>query len=266
VSHLTIYALRLECFAGRSFALAPGEAANMLRGQLGKLLFKKDPAAYARYFKPIQSVGEGPSGFRDLPRPFVLRVAHLDGVRLSGGDRFGIGLNVFDLTAVPLFRELLAEAAQHLFGAAKLDGDASELVTVSLVPHSLEVKRARVEFLTPTELKGADRPDFGALFERIRDRLSLLRTHYGDGPLEIDFREMGERARQVRMTRCEIEMKTTVRRSRATGQTHPLSGFTGLAEYEGDLTEFLPYLEAARWTGVGRQTVWGKGEIRCEPL
>jgi hypothetical protein len=32
------------------------------------------------------------------------------------------------------------------------------------------------------------------------------------------------------------------------------------------MAEFLPYLEAARWTGVGRQTVWGKGEIAVEIL
>jgi hypothetical protein len=45
-----------------------------------------------------------------------------------------------------------------------------------------------------------------------------------------------------------------------------LGGFTGWAEYEGELREFVPYLEAARWTGVGRQTVWGKGEIGIERL
>ena len=35
----------------------------------------------------------------------------------------------------------------------------------------------------------------------------------------------------------------------------------GEAEYEGDLTEFMPYLRAGEWTGVGRQTTWGKGAI-----
>jgi hypothetical protein len=35
----------------------------------------------------------------------------------------------------------------------------------------------------------------------------------------------------------------------------------GEAEYEGDLTEFVPYLRAAHWTGVGRQTAWGKGAL-----
>ena len=34
------------------------------------------------------------------------------------------------------------------------------------------------------------------------------------------------------------------------------------AEYAGHLAEFLPWLRAARWVGVGRQTVWGKGDVR----
>jgi hypothetical protein len=53
----------------------------------------------------------------------------------------------------------------------------------------------------------------------------------------------------------------TSRRSGRTGQIHPLGGFVGEAEYEGDLTEFVPYLRAAHWTGVGRQTAWGKGAL-----
>ena len=41
-----------------------------------------------------------------------------------------------------------------------------------------------------------------------------------------------------------------------------MGGFNGFAEYEGQLAEFLPWLRAARWVGVGRQTVWGKGDMR----
>ena len=68
------------------------------------------------------------------------------------------------------------------------------------------------------------------------------------------------------MTRCEIEQVEIVRRSSRTGKVHPLGGFTGQADYEGGLTDFVPYLFAAKWTGVGRQTVWGKGEISVYPL
>ena len=137
----------------------------------------------------------------------------------------------------------------------------SEPMILSLDTPAHAVRRVRVEFVTPTEIKGARSPEFGALAARIRDRLSTLRELYDDGPLPIDFRAFGERARQVRMTRCEIADVSLTRRSSRTGQLHSIGGFTGVAEYEGDLTEFVPYLQAAAWTGVGRQTVWGKGEI-----
>lgn len=67
------------------------------------------------------------------------------------------------------------------------------------------------------------------------------------------------------MTRCQLEHVDTVRRSSRTGQVHSIGGFIGEAEYEGDLSEFIPYLRAAKWTGVGRQTVFGKGEIWVLP-
>src|SRR5262249_28983956 len=130
------------------------------------------------------------------------------------------------------------------------------------------VERVRVQFLTPTELKSgnqlAERPEFGALAARIRDRVSALRELYDNGPLEMDFREFGARASQVRMTRCEIRKVGVARRSSRTGQTHPIGGFVGEAEYQGELAEFVPFLRAAKWTGVGRQTVWGKGEIELQ--
>ena len=135
-----------------------------------------------------------------------------------------------------------------------------------LTPDVAPVGRLRIEFQTPTEIKGGDqvvaKPEFGTLFARARDRVSALRGLYGEGPLPIDFRAMGERAAAVRMTRCDLRHVQGERRSGRTGQVHPLGGFIGVAEYEGDLGEFVPILSAAEWTGVGRQTVWGKGAIR----
>ena len=64
------------------------------------------------------------------------------------------------------------------------------------------------------------------------------------------------------MTRCEVQHVAIERRSSRTRQVHPIGGFIGFAEYEGALGEFLPVLKAAEYTGIGRQTVWGKGEVR----
>src|SRR6202042_500986 len=131
-------------------------------------------------------------------------------------------------------------------------------VSVNLDPQEAPVSRIRVEFQTPTELKSADgdAQDFSVLLARARDRVSTLRSLYGTGPLEIDFRAVAERARSVKTVRSELRHVPVERRSRRTGQRHGIGGLVGFAEYEGDLTEFLPYLEAASFTGVGRHCTW----------
>lgn len=250
--------------------------------------------AYARTFDPA-AAGAGPSGFSDWPRPFVFRARHLDGQTVTAGEPFHFDLHSFDvadgrslayfvLTFAQLAREglgprrgraelegvcqLTAQGAEGLKifdGATFLLSESPEPVRLTLETTAAPVGRVRVEFLSPTELKDGQQlarvPEFSILFGRIRDRLSTLRALYGAGPLAIDFKSMGERAAAVRLARCDIRRVAVERLSSRTGQRHPLGGFVGSAEYEGEIAEFVPYLEAGRWIGVGRQTVWGKGEI-----
>lgn len=204
----------------------------------------------------------GPSGLADPPRPFVFRCRHLDGVTVAAGESFHFHVNLF---LGPARDEVVRAFGEALRGRAELRGASGDALALDLSERSAAAERIRVEFVTPTELKHdgrvVERPEFAILFGRVRDRISALRTLYGPGPLDLDFAAMGARSAAVRMTRCELRPVEVMRRSSRTGQTHPIGGFTGTAEYEGPASEFLPYLEAARWTGVGRQAVWGKGEI-----
>jgi hypothetical protein len=225
-------------------------SANAVRGQFGSALKKVDAEAYSRFFAPRSA--SGPSGLADPPRPFVFRA-------------FGpleVGLNLF-FTREPAI-ELFTQAMAELGTLNSVSG--TERLCLPLCTPDWRLAGLRVRFLTATELKGTERPEFGVLLARIRDRVSSLRELYGEGPLAIDFKAFGERASHVSMTRCELARVGGERVSRGTGQTHSLGGFTGFAEYEGNLAEFVPYLEIARWVGVGRQTVWGKGEIAYETL
>ncbi|HLJ26485.1 MAG TPA: CRISPR system precrRNA processing endoribonuclease RAMP protein Cas6 [Candidatus Angelobacter sp.] len=251
--------------------------------------------AYACLFEPTARI-EGPSGLADWPRPFVIRAAHLDGRRLGAGETFHFDFSIFELRDPALayfafsFSQLLREgmgpgrAATELTAIHELDGMRQEhaqifdghtlleqhTITLSLEAETQPVHRAEVRFLTPTELKGTGQilrtPDFGVLFARSRDRIHTLRQIYGRGPLPLDFTGLGERARLVKLVRSNVQWQNPERRSGRTGQTHSLGGFVGSAEYEGDLAEFLPYLRAASWTGVGRQTTWGKGHIEIRAL
>jgi len=227
-------------------------SANTLRGALGNAMKKIDADAYARFFAPRAALGSVPSGLADPPRPFVFR--------MLGPLEAGLNLFLTDESALGLFTEVMREigTVSSVAGTERLE--------LPLCGSQLLVPKLRVRFLTPTEIKGADQPEFGILMARVRDRVSTLRALYGDGPLPIDFKAFGERAGDVSMTRCEIDWVAAERTSRNTGQRHSLGGFRGVAEYQGDIAEFLPYLEIARWTGVGRHTVWGKGEIVYEAL
>jgi hypothetical protein len=242
----------------------PGQAGNVLRGTLGSTLRKITCTEdYSRIFEPA-SAGGGPSGLADWPRPFVIRAASLDGQTLKPGDPFSFGLNLFDIRnpAIEHFTRAFAQWAQ-------LVSVEHSRVVVDLNPGSAPVSRIRIEFQTPTELKvagGVGNAEFSVLLARARDRLSTLRSLYGAGPLEIDFRGLAERARWVKTVRCELRRVAVERRSSRTGQRHGIGGFIGVAEYEGDLAEFVPYLQAAHWTGVGRHCTWGNGQIHTEIL
>lgn len=258
---------------------------------------RRPSCAYARLFDPC-AADTGPSGLKDWPRPFVFRTRHLDGRRIEPGDSFHLDLHLFDLNSgatgwfVRAFEELAREGLgpqrrrialssvwqldEQRRPATRVHADGLPMpqpgapVEIELGAGCAGVSRVRVRFLTPTELKSgqeiAVRPEFPILAARIRDRLSALSTLYGPGPLAMDFRAFAERAGKVLLSRYEVQHIKVTRRSSRTGQTHPLGGFIGEAEYEGALAEFVPFLQAAEWTGVGRQTVWGKGEIAVDVL
>ncbi len=256
----------------------------------------RESCAYARIFEPASVAGgpSGPSGFSDWPRPFAFRARHLDGVAIPAGGKFYFDVHVFEMRdpALPYFvlafNEIAKEGLGPRRGRAALDRvwllDAAakpalevysgESFLLSQLPQPLclpldppkqPVGQLRVDFLSPTEFKCGQKvvytTDFPILFGRVRDRLSTLRALYGAGPLDIDFKALGERAAEVRTAECRVVRQQTIRRSSRTGQSHGIGGFLGHAVYEGDLGEFLPYLKAAVWTGVGRHTVWGNGEI-----
>jgi len=285
--YFRLYPLRLSFVARGPISFSRGAAGNQLRGAFGSILHKlacvpdcadarncdrREACEYALMFAPAAPAG--PSGLGDKPRPFVFRANHLDGRTVADGETFHFNFHWFDLRrpsvklAIRAFTELAVEGLGSERSAAELvevTGDQAPL-SVSLDPVGYRVDRVTVRFETPTELKAdghsVTEPEFFVLASRIRDRISTLRALYDEGPLKLGFREFTERAARVRMTRCDIRHLDISRRSSQTGQVHPLGGFVGEAEYEGDLAEFVPYLYAAGWTGVGRQTAWGKGVLR----
>ncbi len=257
---MQLRALRFAFQAHGDIHFPEGQSANTLRGAFGTILRKLASASeYERTFAPR---GPAPSGFADWPRPFVFRASHLDGLTIPAGGHFHFDLNLFDLRG-PAEKYLRLAFARFRANLELVKVDA-ETICLPLVGAGNE-RKVLVRFLTPTELKSnskvAARPDFPILAARIRDRISALCHFYGEGAPALDHKGFVERAAGVQMMRCELRQVSVERHSTRTGQTHSIGGFIGEAEYEGPLAEFMPWLKAAQWTGVGRQTVWGKGTI-----
>lgn len=246
------------CTVARQMVFSEAGGGNDLRGALGYVLPEE-------WFRP--RADEGPSGLRDVPRPFVLRVSGLQDSVMPGGV-FRFGVNVFDLRARATMEPALREIARSGIGRARTPfvlRTEWETVRRSLATAPEGVESLRVEFVTPAELKGHETPGappFHVLMARARDRVSALRMAYGGGAPALDFRGLGERARAVRLVESQLEHEQRSRVSSRTGQRQELKGWTGRARYEGAMDEFLPVLRAAEHTGVGRHTVWGQGEIR----
>lgn len=260
--------------AEKAVRFAPRSSANMIRGACGIFLRKTaPPEIYARLFEPGRDLGPAPSGLTDWPRPFVFRTAGMEALAATPNRAFSFDLHLFDTRqpVLPYFEAAFAQWASSGIGPARTPArllstkPLGSLCSIGLDPEPSPVDEVTLRFVTPTELKVAGQvaasAEFGILFARLRDRVSTLRALYGPGPLELDFRGMGARAASIRLVRSNLQWEKAQRTSSRTGQTHPLGGFTGEADYCGDLREFLPWLRTARWVGVGRQTVWGKGEV-----
>ena len=246
--------------ANAAVQFPPTMAANVFRGTLGSALPR-------HLFAPVSPLGS-PSGLAAPPRPFVLRARHLDSRGFLPGQQFAVTLHLFGDFADAILAAFGQEAPFH--GQTQLIGSQQEQLLLPLVPGAASLSRttATVRFVTATELKVdsglATVPEFPILFARALTRLRTLASLYGDALL-LPYEELTDLAGKVVLVDHQLTYEWAERRSTRTGQTHPLGGFTGSAAYAGPLHRLLPILQAAAFTGVGRQTVWGKGEIVVEP-
>jgi hypothetical protein len=274
---------RLTFLAHDPVCLPPGKETNVFRGAFGLALrevscdsqcpgahacLRAANCAYARLFEPRWE--QGPSGYRNAPRPFVLRWRPTD---LTAGTTFSASLNLFVVERAPLpeLAAALRVLAARGIGPGRAKAEFHSLKPESILRLPLQGPEANgrvtIRFATPTELKQAgevsSQPEFGVLLARLVERIWTLGRLY-QGWATWDYRDLLERSRIVRLVDWQWHYWNLRRRSSRTGQHHSVGGFTGTATYEGPIGIFLPLLEIGRWIGVGRQTVWGKGEILVE--
>ena len=257
IRFLRVERVCFTCEARETVVFPRLKAGNTLRGALGDLTVS-----------PV--LDPGPSGFRQPPKPYVLRAHELDGKSFRAGQKFGFSVHKFGQI------EGLEERFRALGSTGIGPGRGTfEVKNVDFSVQNLplwgqkQARLVRLGFVSQTDLGGE--PDgglgsFGNLFARVRDRISTLMRFYQGGAPDLDYIALGKRASLVEVVSSDLTRVEVTRRSSRTGQVHQIGGWTGTVEYSGELGEFLPWLEAAWWTGVGRHTVWGNGVIEISDV
>lgn len=129
--------------------------------------------------------------------------------------------------------------------------------------------RVTLRFLTPLRIGEQKHlchsPSLGTLLRRLVERCQAMATHYGDGTggdrerwRELHYRlgACGDAARLVYDDTRWIDIHSGSRRR---GALSPISGLVGVAIWEGDLAEALPWLLWGQVLHVGKSTVKGNG-------
>jgi hypothetical protein len=255
---------------------------------------------YPAVFRPTPPPGSDRlSRAQDLPRPFVFEIGDMHTMEFRPGDTLNVGITLFGEANrfLPYFIVALRALADRGLGSArgrlrlarvtaKTSGGEQEVFEEAssvirsygqglrlrdlVRPEDADAQRIRVRFLSPTTLKRnghlVEQPSFADLVCRARDRVSALSSFFGDGPVEMDFAGVADKAAQVRTVDCRVEWQRRARRSSRTGDVHEISGFSGEAVYDGGLGDWMPLLRLAEASHVGKYAVWGNGWMAADVL
>jgi hypothetical protein len=123
-----------------------------------------------------------------------------------------------------------------------------------------------IEFLTQTRLKHEGRfvrhPEFQILFRRLLGRLSSLSRFHCGAPLDVNFRELIDKAGAIHLTKDGTQWTKWQRYSSRQERRMDWEGIVGCATYEGDCTPVWKFLKFGEFVHVGHGATFGLGKYR----
>ncbi|MGB8657438.1 MAG: CRISPR system precrRNA processing endoribonuclease RAMP protein Cas6 [Candidatus Zixiibacteriota bacterium] len=130
-----------------------------------------------------------------------------------------------------------------------------------------------LNFLTPVRVKYegslGTQLDFHVLIRNLLRRISTLAYfHCDEDQSSIDFKGLIQKAKEIRIARNGLRWYEWERYSARQDTRMNMGGFVGKITYEGNLSEFIPFIEAGELVHVGKGTSFGLGkfELHCEEV
>ncbi len=135
-----------------------------------------------------------------------------------------------------------------------------------LGPFELKTLTLDLGFITPTRLKfdGRLSPklEFHVLLRNLLRRISLLCYFHCGYELNLDFKGLIEKAKEVRVQKENLSWFDWERYSSRQDTKMKMGGFIGSITFEGNFNPFLPYLFLGEQIHVGKGTSFGLGKYK----
>lgn len=137
--------------------------------------------------------------------------------------------------------------------------EVNDLLTFGLKPLTLILR-----FLTPTRLKFEEKLiptlEFHILFRNLLRRISLLSYFHCDKEINIDFKGLIEKSKEIKVKSSDLKWFDWERYSNRQEKKMRMGGFMGSVLFEGDFGELLPFLFLGEYIHVGKGTSFGLGK------
>lgn len=272
--------IRLEC---REAASLPPFLGSTLHGVVGWAL-TRHPAVYTYLFENKRFGGAG----QDIVNPYIIEPIRTK-TQYQPGELLSFKLILIGeaIQHAGEVVQVLAQVRQFRIGAARclfelrdiLHGEQykpiwqggglqeSALISENIAASSTKEQASwcSVHLVTPLRIRRGgelvQQLNFPTLIRSITKRVHLLTERYG-GAVEADIAARAcEQAGDIRMTSHALYLNRMHRYSNRKQESLDWSGMLGAMTFEGELTGFTPWLQAARMLHIGRNSTFGCGQV-----
>jgi hypothetical protein len=225
-------------------ALSHGQIANFRIGLVGRA--NEDLPYFVVSFQQLGKLGIG----RGRGKFKLLSVSSIDPLHNS------LPVCIFDAD-----KNLLSPSIAHPI----------QIVDLLSKEKSTDISAIRLVFDSPAHLnrKGQapqEPPDFEVLLRSVLRRYSDLASLYGEGRPDINYKELVDNSKVIKLTNSNIKYQVSRSYSQRKQAITPLAGITGSLDFSGNMSPFMPYLIFGQWLHIGKQATFGMGQYHLEVL
>jgi len=152
---------------------------------------------------------------------------------------------------------------KEMFDNTQIDIRLPEKRKIELLVRN-DLNKLKIKFITPLKLKYEGKlishPEFHIFIRAILRRIFLLLKYWCGFEEKIDFKEIIEKAKEVKISECKLRWFDYERYSTRQREKIKHGGIIGEIEYRGKVGDFLPLIEIGSHIHIGKNTSFGLGK------